>query len=341
MICLGFSGLVYAADELAEAEKTFMDIRPKIYILANNYPNDIQIQLGAALLVNNPPIAAPYASVEDAKNARNAEVEVGVYEYKNVFKIDTGNKVASMLKAEKVGFGYVSDRRLLVEHLKDLVAIAKERGKKELNLEFPGNDPVCAIFDGNDKGIARYKAEVGKERYIYVNKIIDFNEAMQSLIDKLDKQKTSVLEEIAMYERNDPNNAFYNYLKAAVFFAAEEYDKGLAELENGSHKTFTTYYNQQRSAMAVVVNDVNFPSPQKDFILNTRGLSPMYEDIWKNGLLALAKESEDAGDLKHAEKIYELAMKMASQVEEDFGYPFYLKKIITDRLNKVHQKMKE
>jgi len=305
---------VHAGESLQDwldAEEKISEFIPKLHTLGDEYPNDIEIQLGLGFL---------YAKYADTR------VFSDIDQYEKVLTIDPNNKAAWAIKAKLICWRYTGKRIMLLDDLESVIANARERNVEEYR-----------PYKNSD--LYFWFKEEGSDTVV----IKDFDLAVRQLRQKLDEKVPAVLATLNRGQSKDPENAFYNYLKAHLYFVLHEKEKALKEIEEGAAKKyFSSYVEEINKAKARVLQEAKFPQPHRDLIISMR--SP-FEDflnlgIWKRGLADLGKSYEAQGDFKNAEKVYRLTITMAQHAQRESIYrPLGLDVIGRRHLEKLQKKM--
>lgn len=285
---------VHAGESLQDwldAEEEISEFLPRLEALGDEYPDDAEIQLGLGFL---------YGEYGDTR------VFSDIDQYEKVLTIDPNNKTAWAMKVDLLCTYYTAKRRDLLDQLEGMIANARKRNVEELKLY-------------KDSELYRWFKEEGKGTAV----IKDFERAVQQLREKLDEKAPAVLATLNKGQSKDPENAFYNYLKAHLYFELDEKEKALKEIEEGAAKKyFSSYVEEISNAKVRVLEEAKFPQPHRDLIVSIR--SPfedfLIQGIWKRGLADLGKSYEAQGAFKKSEKVYRLAIKMAEQSQRESIY---------------------
>ena len=318
LTCVAFISQTFARVNAGEslqdwldAEEKISEFIPRLHTLGDEYPNDIEIQLGLGFL---------YTRYADTR------VFSDIDQYEKVLTIDPNNKAAWAIQAKLICWRYTGKRIMLLDQLESKIAYARERNAEELR-----------PYKNSD--LYNWFKEEGKDTVV----IKDFDLAVQQLRQKLDEKVPAVLATLNRGQSKDPENAFYNYLKAHLYFELHEKEKALKEIEEGAAKKyFSSYVEEINKAKARVLQEAKFPQPHRDLIV---GMRIPFEDfliqgIWKRGLADLGKSYEAQGDFKNAEKVYRLTVTMAEQSQRESIYrPLGLDVIGHKHLEKLQKKM--
>ena len=331
LTCVAFISQTFALVHAGESEQDWLDAEekisefiPKLHILGDEYPNDVEIQLGITALYDE--YGVPQGSFKSSHELRqNQEAKVSA-QYEKVLTIDPNNKAAWALKVDYVCTYYTAQRRDLLDQLESKISYERERNTEEFR-----------PYKNSD--LYYWFKEEGMDTVV----IRDFDLAVRQLRQKLDEKVPAVLATLNRGQSNDTENAFYNYLKAHLYFELHENEKALKEIEEGAAKKyFSSYVEEINKAKARVLQEAKFPQPHRDFIVSLRR---PFEDflnlgIWKRGLADLGKSYEAQGDFKNAEKVYRLTITMAEQAQRESIYrPLGLDVVGRRHLEKLQKKM--
>jgi tetratricopeptide (TPR) repeat protein len=328
------------SDEWDKAEQAFRKLIPKIPEIANKYPNDLKIQLGAVFLYDKYGTPVDISSIEPYKVV-NEHRQAFLAQCRRVLQIDPNNKPVHSVLARTRCLQFVGMRTMQMDYLEGLISNAKKRNAEEI--EIPTDDPLREWFSGTDKCVSGknpYGAKDGVPYYYLVINKKDYDLARKQLQGKFDADAPIVLAEINSHQEKDPDNAFYNYIKAHYYFQLGNKTQGLMEVEEAVTKRyFSTFQEEIIDGEEKVLLELDFPKKYRNFIISIR--SP-FEDfinwnIWKEGLSPIVEDYESNGDIENAEKICKLTIEAAQQVQKDNPYkPLGLDKAIQKRINKLH-----
>ncbi len=329
LICIVCAGQLLAGgqnealDALREAEEKLAEFMPKIDAIEGNKAGDVEIQLGIALLDDLP--------FDKKRKTRKSQ-------YKKVLQIAPDNKIAWAVQTKRFCLRYTAQRRCIIDDLRRMIDIAKKRNVDEIKIPWYSTS-MLKYFNENDKGVIKGKARgSGKIEGTYPIIITDLDLAPKIVVEKLDKEATVVLKELNKAEAMHSENALYNYLKAHFYFEIGEHDKALKEVEKAIEKpSLNNYYNESSAAIERLLSEIDFPEPHRGFITGLRIPFAVFigDRLWKKRMADIAEDYEKKGELKKAQKMYEIGIKMASQEEKDSGKLSHLKQKIKVRSSKL------
>lgn len=327
LICIVCAGQLIASFEMPkvwrEAEEKLAEFMPKIDAIEANKANDVEIQLGIALLSD-----LPFGKKRKARKTR----------YEKVLRIDPDNELVCAAQTKRLCFQYTAHRRRLIENLRGMIDNAKERNVDEIKVAWYSTS-ILEYFNEKDKGVIKGKAR-GSGKIEGTNPIIitDMDLAPKTLLEKLDKEATVVLKELNKAEAKYSENALYNYLKAHFYFEISEQDEALKEIEKAIDKPYlSNYFNESSAAKERLMSEIDFPEPHRALIIDCQAsfTSFIEKRMWKERMVDIAEDHEKKSDLKKALKIYRIGIKMASQEEKDSGRPSRLKQRIKVKISKL------
>ncbi len=134
---------------------------------------------------------------------------------------------------------------------------------------------------------------------------------------ELDKKTHYFLEELNKSQDIDPDNALYNYLSAFIYFVGREREKAIDEIERGLKKKYVSLYTKERiEARQRLLDEIDFPSPERELFLTTSSSFGMRGLICKD-LVEMGKEWQKNNKFNEAEKFYSMVVRIAEQTKED------------------------
>ena len=272
LMCVVFIGQAYAviADDpydyqlTIEAEGKLVEFLPQLKILGEEYPDDTEIQVGLVFLYKSASrhTLIPSYSYDD--------------QIETVLVIDPNNRTVWALKAKGLCNLYAAKRDELVDSLERRIDNAKWRGVEEVTIR-------------KRSLLYQYLKEGGEDAVV----IRDFDRAIQQLQEKFDAEVPEVLSMLNEGQSIDPDNAFYNYLKAYLYLKLGEKNRVVMEIEEAVAKKYLNFYSiEKNKAMSRVLQEVGFPQPYMGEIVEvyTPFLSNYYILICENGLMGAAKD---------------------------------------------------
>lgn len=347
IICISLTAVTIRAandeDEWDKAEKGLLELMPKMPSLSDKFTNDLEIQLGIAALYFE--YGAPKdLSLKSVDELNLDQKQKFFNQCEKVFLIDPNNKPGLALYSRRLCRGFTSKRNNDIELIERKITGARKRNSEKIEiLPYSSLEKYFSEEDKCVSGKRPYGRTKGKQEYALL--ITDFDLAALQLRQKIDKEVPSVLAGINNAQNRDPDNAYYNYLKAHLYFELGEKNKALKEIEEAvAKKYFSSFPEELAKAKDKVLQEAGLAKNHRDFIFSIR--SP-FEDfvnwsIWRIGLSDLAKEHEARGEIESAEKIYRLTIEMAKQVQKESIYePLRLDKAAQKRINELSNKIQE
>lgn len=279
-------------EALAEKVNEFL---PKLKALGNEYPNNVEIQLGIAKLYETP----------GARTDPNMVIEYdNIAQYDKILAIEPDNRPALAQKTWLICNRFVVNRNGMLEYLESVINAAKEHGMKQLTIP--------------DWGDELYQYLGKKEQRSVV--FDDFDTPVELLKEKIDKEIPSVIAVIENGQSKDPNNALYNYLRAYLLFNLGDTDMAVSEVETAIKKPYwNNYIVEAKNAELKVLQEVGFPEAEKNTVRDTYSPSSIFLSgkIWRKGLEPLGDFYKKEGNLDKARKMYNLAIGIAKHIKEE------------------------
>jgi len=294
-----------------EAEKKVRELLPSLESLEDKYTNDIEIQLGLGVLYSR------YATSERFSEKAGEQ-------WQKVLKIDPNNHSAQTAFVKGVGRGATARRAYFLGRLEMRIENAKKSNVKQLTLS--RSSPLFPLLRG----------EAG-ESFV----TITFEAARKELRVLLDNELRSAITMAAQAQKREPNNAFYDYIKAHLYFELGQREIALKETRNGARKKYlNTYFTEMRGATRKVLAAIDFPEEMRPYILD------MYEpfgdfirgEIWQKQLVPLAKGYQEQGKAQHVQDISTLVLGISKQIRaEPMPYESFFNQSFAQSLEKWAQ----
>lgn len=272
-------------DRLA-AEKALREFVPELRVLEDKLADDPEIQLGLGLLY-----AEHGGSADLAARARDR--------YDRVLAIDPNNKVVRAIIAVSTLGQYLGRRDDLLTDLELQKKYAKTNNLREVRI--PERSNLYEWFREQDSGIAVIK---------------DFNDARALICAEVDKDLPNVLSTLEWAEANDPENAFYSYLRAYLWFERNEDEKAVQQIEEGNAKRYLSSYRIEKQAARLgVLREAGFPESHRRFFEDSHPVAGDFS--FSKKLYRLARLHAAEGDLESAERMYKLTIGVADHIEAE------------------------
>ena len=295
----------------SDAQDKLREVVPSLSVLEDQFPEDPEILLGLATI---------YARYCPTRELSRRAVQL----YRKVIELDPMNKPARIGVVQEVFESFSYKRFWMVESLYSQEYYAKKKNLQEVEiLDVPWEDEI------NDL-LCEFLREEGQEKII----VRDFNEALVRVCEKYDRKYLPViLAELDNAERFEPGNALYNYRRAQLYFDIGNAEKGLEELEKGSRKPyFNRYLVQTAAARKRILQKADFPDkyrhtiekevsrawglPGESFLDPAHNMNP-WRVPDKPSAFKISKQEQKSGNLKKAIDIYETAIRIAKQYDEE------------------------
>jgi len=310
-------------DIIDSAMKKLIIEHEKIKEICNNYPEDVQIHLGAAELwrelAHFMSLPTGFIPIKDR--------------YRQVLELNNRNLPAYSVLITKLYQSYILKWEMLLEELKRKEEYAKEYNLKEISLHPDRSDLYEYLKSDTEKEVI----------------IKDFQQAKCILENKLEEEALSILEEIEKAQKVDKDNSLYNYFKASLYYTLRSDQKAFEEVKKGLQKEYFSVYAKERAqARALVLEKMNFPWPERAvFILSYSALGAgAIKKVHKN-LIRIGKRYESTGELMEAERLYTIIVNIGKQLEENSFFlgearqGLKIQKLGYQSLEKLYKKMEK
>jgi len=149
---------------------------------------------------------------------------------------------------------------------------------------------------------------------------IDFAASREELRKIINKELLSAITVADEAQKREPNNAFYGYIKAHLYFELGEKDMALKEIRDAASQDYLNmYFTEMRRATGKVLAEVSFPDEMRSYIVD------LYEpfgdfirgEIWEKQLVPLAKEYQEKGEAQHVQDISKVVLGITKQIREE------------------------
>jgi len=321
-----------------EAEKKLRELLQELETLEERYPNNMEIQLGLAVLY------ARYAASEHF--ATKVEEQ-----WKRVLRIDPNNRPAWATSVKRAIQFHTARREAIIKQLERRIESAQKRGSQQLAISRKISYAQTLIR--KDDSLTKVPSQEHEfELFPYLSKgneevvvISDFDAALRQLKEQLDKELDSMFGILNQAEKLDRDNALYNYLKAHLYFTLDQSESGLREIRNATQKKYlNTYFTETRHGVSIVLQVVNFPNNLRCHIEDV--YSPFGDfircAICEKGLEPLSRKHGEQGNNESVIEISELMLKIAKQIsEEPLPYPSFINPGLSQELEKRAQEFKK
>ncbi len=156
-----------------------------------------------------------------------------------------------------------------------------------------------------------------------------------------------LLEELRKSASVDPDNALYDYLSASMYFVEGQKQEAINKIEKGLNKKYMSLYTKERiEARQRLLDEMDFPSPEREGFLTTRTSFTMPWHLCRD-LLEIGEEHQKNGKFTEAENFYNMVVRIAEQTKEDQFFisqeirRWHLMKYGLQHLKGLYEDMKE
>lgn len=144
----------------------------------------------------------------------------------------------------------------------------------------------------------------------------DFDEARVRLVQKLERDLPTVLDVLTEGKANDPNNALYDYLHAALEFELGHDEDAMAMTERGAEKPRLESYKQEMlAAREKVLQAIGFSEEDRNALEEHAVRSEVSVNVER--VFQMAKQYETAENLQRAKRTYETLLGVARHLRRD------------------------
>jgi hypothetical protein len=179
----------------------------------------------------------------------------------------------------------------------------------------PTNEPFYSMVKPDDPFVRAEKipaAAGNKERYAIKDPVA----ARMTLLARMQGDLPELLARVDAASTKDPDNAFYDYLKARVFFETMQRDKALECLKTAlGKKVVQNYVDDGRTEAIKIMKSQRYPKVCRDYIAAAGQPAGQYvaTHICKSGLDEMMRERRIRGNLTGAREIGALAAQIQKQ----------------------------
>jgi hypothetical protein len=296
-----------------KAEEYLRNLLPEMEVLENKYANDVEIQMGLAILYKR----------NHTGSANWIEKIEGQWE--KVISLDPGNKIAlATITTNNTQF-YTARFSARLDDLEGMIESAKNRDANYITIQ--KEIRYAPMVDSNfvqmdfQSPLYQYFSEGNNEDIV----IRDFEAARKGLKEKLKSELAKSIEIISTAEKSDPNNALYNYLKAQVFFEMRQNESGLEQVRIATQKQYLkTYLPEMRQAVSKVLDALNFPEQFRSIIDSE--YAPFGQiitaNILRKGLEPIIAQCKEQGQSERIKEIINMVSIIEEQIrQEPLPYP--------------------
>ncbi len=286
-----------------QKKRDIRDLVSRLRSLEGAKPQDLEIQLGLAVFYRD------YHSSMDYSERRDAQ-------YARVLRIDPNNRVIWQMRAADAVGEALGTQLQTVHDLESLIENAQKHGLKGIGI-------WTGIY-GNDMNPDRpwrplYHVLGDKSGHPVDIEEKDYDQARAKVRRYADDALNQAIKAVDECEQHDPENAYYNYRQAELYFNLRQPALAVRELQTAVRKPFMqVYVEQKEKAVAKALEAAHAPpglfSTREHRRSATNYILPF---IWQQHVDPLVARMEHEGDLDQAKEIYRLAMGLARQVREE------------------------
>jgi tetratricopeptide (TPR) repeat protein len=296
-----------AVEDIAAQEQVkkreIHDLIPRLRSLEATRSKDLDAQLGLAVFYRDYHTSLDYFERRDGQYAR-------------VLQMDPNNKVIWQMRADDaVGRGLGAQEQT-VHYLESLLENAQTCGRKDIDIwtGIYGND-----IDPNRPWRTLYKVLGDKSGRSVIIEEKDYDQARAKVRQYADNALDQALKAVDECEKHDPDNAYYDYRKAELYFNLRQPALALRELQVAVRKPFVqAYVDQKEKAVTRALEAADAPAGLFSPNEHRRPASNyIFDFIWRQYVEPLAAEIESEGNLDQANEICTLATGVAKQIREE------------------------
>jgi hypothetical protein len=282
-------------DEWTVARKAARQLAGKCEELAKDPSADVGTLLGVAFI---------YKYFPNRGCSYDAAVD-------RVLAVAPDNRAALVMDRESEVAVWLARLKYGIAALDKMFAGQRASGTGRLTLS-PGDEPFYSMIKPDDPFVRSEKipASVGnKERYA----IQDPAAARMALLARMQGDLPELLARIDAASAKDPDNAFYDYLKARIFFETMQRDKALDCLKTAlGKKIVRNYLDDGRTEASNIMKSQRYPNVCRDYIAVAGQPVGQYVKtyICRNGLDEMMHERRIRGNLAGAREIGALSMEV-------------------------------
>jgi hypothetical protein len=224
------------------------------------------------------------------------------------------NRAALVMDRESDVAVWLAKLRYGIASLDKIFVGQRTSGTGRLTLS-PGDEPFYSMIRPDDPFVRSEKipASVGnKERYAIQDPVA----ARMALLARMQGDLPELLARLDAASAKDPDNAFYDYLKARVFFETAQRDKAIECIKAAlGRKILRNYVDDGRMEAGNIMKSQRYPKVCRDYIA-AAGQSPgqyVATYICRDGLDEMMRERRIRGNLAGAREIGALTAQVQKQ----------------------------
>ncbi len=318
----------------SERQKLIDDLIARLPDLSDKDPNDVETQLGIALLYDKygppeEPISETERKNEIFKKGRALYYHdrLLVYrkkisaQYDRLFALDPSNPVGLAYRVYRVTRQCTASRQMYLADYDKMIANAKNFKMEEMKVA--SDCALSYLLTEKDEGVKKgmgIRLKRGFRKNTYPIIITDFDLARRALVKKLDAEVPAVIEILEKGEKADPDNALYNYLRAHLYFVLDEKDKAFREVKEGVNKRYLNNYVKERiEVRKQVALKSGFSNDVTEKILSGSHVFAdfLLRDLCYAYIYKYAEQYKQQGELEEAQEKYAMLIGIANHIREE------------------------
>jgi hypothetical protein len=232
-----------------------------------------------------------------------------------VLAADSNNLAATAMKSENNCGTWLARRKYDIAAFDKLIMTQRTSGMGRIIVR-PADERIYPTLRKDD-GFLRLEPVYSTRESIADNYIIeDVTAARKAFIERLDVDSIALVACIDAASAKDPQNAFYDYLKARILLETSRGDKAIECVKAAlAKKVVKNYFDDARREALKIMRSEGYPRICRDYLVNIDAPVKDYVTLYisQNGLQRMAVERTSAGDAVGAAELSELSKAVLSQ----------------------------
>jgi hypothetical protein len=293
-----------ARDQAAAAIQVARPLAHSCEVLARERRNDPETLLGIAFIYRHFPTRL--CSYEGAVD--------------RVLAADPNNPTARAMKIELDAGMWLAQVKNRIAKLERLLSEKQRLGAGSVMMACD-DEPYYSMIEATDTFVqidrSAWANTTDKPRYV----ITDTEAAKHALMVRMWNDLPELLARIDRASENDPDNAFYDYVKARLFFEKQEPDRAIENVRAGlARKMLRDHVAEARMAAMKVLKLQKYPRVCRDYLAEA-GMSPgeyVRTFVCKVYLDQMARAKKSQGQESAAKELADLSagiMEQCSRVQ--------------------------
>ena len=293
-----------AATRLTQERERVVNLLPQLRDLEKTKSKDVEVQVGLAILYRE------YDGSEDHAQRLNAQ-------YARVLELDPNNKVIWQMRAIDAWGRPFRTRMHLVDDLEMLISNAKSRGVGRIYIRTPS--PTYEPNSTNRFTVSLYDVFGDRSGRSIPIEEKDYDQARAKARQRVNSEFELAVNEVKEAGKHDPQNAYYDYLTAELWFNRGEPDRAVQDLEVAVRKPFIQrYLDQKEKAVAKALEATGAPPDLYSYTDHRNSVGNyVRESIWAKHVKPLITKMEGDSDFDQAKEICRLSVGIAKQIREE------------------------